>query len=453
MGKKARALKKARKDGKISAKESRSLRKLGVSAKRITNTQRGKVKVSKAATRQAQPRQTTPAVSASRNNAPTTSKNISRGDNQPAPTRPGTPKPGTTGNVRGGISGQQANKILRDFKNGGVRLPSISNTSIDPETGLETTTTTPGNINWDYYNQNRIYGKAKNALGIRDISKLSELEEIRAYAQKNQNPNAGKRLTEYGIRGSGEFDDIVAALGGDAQAGYEVAEQMRKKGISMTDPRYERILGQLAKGVQGEGRFGLNSLNLSFGRLKNGKLDPVNRNQYRADLQAQKKFQGLYDGLAEQFSGPNIKNMLSEYGIGNQAPSIEGQRSVGDELAEITAAYQLQYENDMAGYQDQISAMGMQVNALGSMADGYAATNQYLQDELNSANAALTAADQRAKNIANSFVPEANPNALSVLAGDFRKSRRKKEDNQLSDLAVLTDVGSNESPLAGLQLA
>ena len=85
----------------------------------------------------------------------------------------------------------------------------------------------------------------------------------------NQNPNSGKGLSEYGIRGSGEFDDIVAALGDDAQAGSDVAEQMRKKGITMTDPRYEKILEQLAEGVQGDGRFGSNILDLSFGKVGN----------------------------------------------------------------------------------------------------------------------------------------------------------------------------------------
>ena len=461
---KQRALAKARKDNKITRKEARNLRDLGVSRKQITNTAKGRIKIQKQAAKAASkpkpkaasrptPPKASAAVSNARKNAQPVSQNISRGDNKPTSPRPGTPAPGSTGNVKNGISGKQANKILRDFKQGGVRLPGTPSTTVDPETGYETTTTTPGEVDYAYYNNNRIYGKAKTALGIKDVNKLSELEEIRAYALSNQNPNAGKRLTDYGIRGSGEFDDIVAALGGDAQAGYEVAEQMRKKGISMTDPRYERVLGQLAKGVQGKGRFGLNSLNLSFGRLANGKLDPVNKNKYQAELKANEKFKGLYDGLADKFAGPNVNDLMADFAIGRDQAYIDGANSVKDEMDGILSAYQTAYDTEMTGYQDQIDAMGLQVTALGDMADGYAATNKYLQDELDSANAYVTAADQRAQNIANSFVPDANPNALSVLAGDFRRSRRKKENNQLSDLAVLTDVGSNESPLAGLQLA
>ena len=449
-------LKRARKDGKVTTQEATKLASLGIGSGKITNTKGGTVKVGKRAAKAAGAKPKTSgnksqAVANAQGTRPNTgNQNISRG-NGAAPTRPGTPKPGSTGNVKGGISGQQANKILRDFKNGGVRLPGTPSTSVDPETGLETTTTTPGEINYDYYNNNRVYGKAKNALGIRDINKLSELEEIRAYAQSNQNPNAGKRLTEYGIRGSGEFDDIVAALGGDAAAGYEVAEQMRKKGIDMFDPKYEKILGQLADGVQGKGRFGLNSLNLSFGRLANGKLDPVNRNKYRSQLANDKAFKNLYDGIASKFEKTNLSGLLSDYGIGGN--TVDPNFEVANELQGLINQQTQTYNDEMASYDNAISAMGLQIDALGSMADNYAATNAYLMDELNSANAYVTAADQRARNMASAFVPNANPNADSVLAGDFRKSRRKKEDNQLSDLAVLTDVGSNESPLAGLQLA
>jgi len=501
---KQKKLQEARKDGKISAKEARDLRELGVSEKNITrsNTGSGKIKVTgkakqnakpplpskakqpssglknankntsktsfKGATTKApgvsassknppkappksKPVKPSAAVSDARGNSQSISKNISRGDNQSAPTRPGTPEPGSTGNVKGGISGGQANRILRDFKQGGVRLPGITNTTTDDETGVETTTTTPGDINYDYYNNNRIYGKAKTALGINDVDKLSELEEIRQYALSNQNPNAGKALTEYGIRGSGEFDDIVAALGGDAQAGYDVAEQMRKKGITMTDPRYEKTLKQLAKGVQGDGRFGSNILNLSFGRVGNNQLDVVNKTRYQNQLNKSKAIKSITKGVKDAYSAPDLSSLLSDYGIGSN--NVDSNSDVISEQQGLIDGYNELRETERTAFQDQIDAMGLQVQTLGDMADGFAATNTYLQDELNSANNAITAADQRAKNMLSSFVPDANPNASSITAGDYRKSKRKREDNQLSDLAILTDVGSQSNPLAGLQLA
>ena len=467
MGKKAsakrrqQALKRARKDGRVSGAEAKKLRSLGVSKNKITNTK--KATVSKSAVRQAakpapkpkaqsKPKNnSTAAVNAARNSAQTTSSNVSRGDNQPTPPRPGAPAKGSTGNVKSGISGQQANKILRDFKQGGNRLPGITNTTVDDETGLETTTTTPGDINYDYYNNNRVYGKAKTALGINDINNLSELEEVRQYALSNQNPNAGKGLSEYGIRGSGEFDDIVAALGGDAQAGYDVAEQMRKKGITMTDPRYERTLKQLAKGVQGDGRFGSNILDLSFGRVGNNQLDVVNKTKYQNQLKTAKAIKGITKGVNDAFAPPDLSSILSDYGIGNN--DVDSNFDVLNEQQGIINQFTQTRNNERDFFQNEIDAMGLQIQSLGSMADGFAATNTYLQNELNSANNAITAADQRAENMMNAFVPSANPNAKSILAGDYRKSRRRKEDNQLSDLAILTDVGSNTNPLAGLQLA
>ena len=46
------ALKNARRDGRVTGAEAKKLKNLGVSKKKITNTQRGKVKVSSAASRQ-----------------------------------------------------------------------------------------------------------------------------------------------------------------------------------------------------------------------------------------------------------------------------------------------------------------------------------------------------------------------------------------------------------------
>ena len=76
-----------------------------------------------------------------------------------------------------------------------------------------------------------------------------------------------------------------------------------------------------------------------------------------------------------------------------------------------------------------------------------------MEDQLKSANAARSAAEKRASNLRNAFVPTANPNALSVLYGDNRRADRRREDNQLSDLSILSGLGTTSNPLAGLQLA
>jgi predicted flap endonuclease-1-like 5' DNA nuclease len=85
--------------------------------------------------------------------------------------------------------------------------------------------------------------------------------------------------------------------------------------------------------------------------------------------------------------------------------------------------------------------------------EAYASANTYMQQQLQASNAARAAAEQRAYNMRNAFVPQANPNALSISYGDQRSTARKKENNQLSDLTILSGVGTTSNPLAGLQLA
>ena len=105
------------------------------------------------------------------------------------------------------------------------------------------------------------------------------------------------------------------------------------------------------------------------------------------------------------------------------------------------------------GYLDSIADLELQIDDLGTMNDNWAAANQFMRDQMTAANEARLLAEQRASNLRNAFVPGANPTALSVLYGDNRKGRRRQEDNQLSDLSILSGLGTNSNPLAGLQLA
>jgi predicted flap endonuclease-1-like 5' DNA nuclease len=82
-------------------------------------------------------------------------------------------------------------------------------------------------------------------------------------------------------------------------------------------------------------------------------------------------------------------------------------------------------------------------------------TNTALQNQLTAANAALAAASKKQNQMAKAFVPQANPNAL-VSAGttnSANSSARPAQSNQLSDLTILSGLGTTSNPLAGLQLA
>lgn len=119
---------------------------------------------------------------------------------------------------------------------------------------------------------------------------------------------------------------------------------------------------------------------------------------------------------------------------------LQQQESFAAEMAQQQEAFNSQ----LGGLQDELAGAK----------DAYASANSYMQQQLQASNAARLAAEQRAYNMRNAFVPQANPNALSISYGDQRTTARKKENNQLSDLTILSGVGAmTANPLAGLQLA
>ena len=72
---------------------------------------------------------------------------------------------------------------------------------------------------------------------------------------------------------------------------------------------------------------------------------------------------------------------------------------------------------------------------------------------------ALAAEQARiAENQANAFVPAPNPSAQSVAAGDDREEllstpTKKKKQTEVDDLSIISGIGSQGNPLAGLQIA
>lgn len=107
-----------------------------------------------------------------------------------------------------------------------------------------------------------------------------------------------------------------------------------------------------------------------------------------------------------------------------------------------------------------------------SAEDRYNTLNDVLLTRTNEFNANMERAEARygelqgtyqetqrlARNQANSFVPDANPGAQTALAGDdrarFQESQaRKTKQKELSNLSVLTGIGQQANPLAGLQIA
>ena len=61
---------------------------------------------------------------------------------------------------------------------------------------------------------------------------------------------------------------------------------------------------------------------------------------------------------------------------------------------------------------------------------------------------------QMMQNMQTAYVPPAEENAFTAQIGDQRESKtRTKESNRLSDLSILSGLGTQASPTAGLSLA
>ena len=95
------------------------------------------------------------------------------------------------------------------------------------------------------------------------------------------------------------------------------------------------------------------------------------------------------------------------------------------------------------------------------LAQQQAQFDQQLAFQQQQAAAAQALAEEQARiaeNQANAFVPAPNPSAQSVAAGDDREDlfgtpTKKKKQTEVDDLSIVSGIGSQGNPLAGLQIA
>ena len=507
---KQKRLQKARKDGKVTRKEAKDLRALGISSKKITNTKQGSVKVTKQATKNASkpaPKPTpTPKPTPKPTPAPSPRPTPPKAKPSPTPTRNPTPSPSPSySNVKEDtgnrfLSGQQAKVLTNRLKNP-ARLPGITETRQDPDTGEDVTTTTPGKIDYAALANDRLVGKAlrglKNQDGkvINNFNSENDIAKVLAYA-KPLSSQGDISTSKFGKRGSGDIRDIRDQLGIDRGNALDLAESFRRKDIKITDPKYQNLINKIRTGINsGEGEFAIPQLNRTFTGLGEGDLSIVGTGAYQRQLNGRKdqkqdykaaesdltasldqttddltkdtrdETTGLKGDLTDStnkltedienipYGDVDVQKLLDELGLKELIGEAGERPDVRGDLKEDTSDYQEGTDTRDSDYKDLINSLTLQTNELGSLNDNFAANNTFLKAELQTAKSQAEAAEERAKNLRNAYVPTANPNAMSILAGDFRRSRRRKEDNQLSDLAVLTDLGNNKSSLSGLQLA
>jgi hypothetical protein len=434
---KGKALRDARKDGKVTNKEARSLQDLGIKNRQIKSTQDDTVKVGGKVNKALKPK-----------------------PQATAPTAPSKPSPSQqiqNFSEDGSINKQEARQLIQS----GVTLQDLkfnSNASLDKgvqnsfrapvlaaqaatkaqnnaeredPTGLgisrkdlyamqaqtlggpQTWSSQPGSgdtrrtggfdedqgwypnegqINYamyggkEYVGQQKTaggdWGKVAKSLGIRTIDNEKDLARMFNFVNGAGSGRAvsgggGGGNSELADRTSGEFGDIKAALGEDTAAGYDAAAGLDAQGVSQADQFQSIIDGLMA-------------------------TQATQQSSFESTLAAQS---------AQSASSLNqLNNMFSA-----QYSGLESRM----------ASQQQDFNNAQAFTQQQLSA----------------------------ANSAFLAEQQRSANLGNAYVPQANPTAFSVGYGDGRSSRRKQADNQLSDLTLLSGLGTQSNPLAGLQLA
>ena len=134
--------------------------------------------------------------------------------------------------------------------------------------------------------------------------------------------------------------------------------------------------------------------------------------------------------------------------------------NLNNQLNQTTANYQSQLQASSNAYQEQLdraaadsaAAMQRMEQMMLQQQQQAQATQQLLQSQLTSTQNALQNQQRMSANLANAYVPQAEASAQTVTYGDQRQQNRRQRDNSLSDLSIVSGVGSNNAT-AGLQLA
>jgi hypothetical protein len=115
---------------------------------------------------------------------------------------------------------------------------------------------------------------------------------------------------------------------------------------------------------------------------------------------------------------------------------------------------QLDFGNTITDIQ---SAADQRVNELSDLMMFQQQQSQQTQDLLAqqamAAEAAYTEQARQAAALGTAYIPDMEQSAATVALGDQRSTDKEKKQNSLSELAIVSGLGTNSNPLAGLQLA
>ena len=268
-----------------------------------------------------------------------------------------------------------------------------------------------------YITESEIFRAAAGA-GIKNVDGENDIRRLKAQLARGgggvvvQGGN-GRYNGSGADRTSGDFDDIISALQEDIQSGKDQASALDSMIVPTGGGGNDG--GGKGGGGKGGGRSTIDELTdllsvVTGGGGGGGGQTPT----------------GQLDDLTD--TGPSPSEALDAIGQGLQT-----------QIDDINAGL-----NSIPSTLNDLLALQQQENK---------DTNDALLASLQSANTAFADQQRIAGNISKAYVPGANPSAALPAIGDQRDSDRKAKNNRLSDLTVLSGVGSQRNPLVGLQLS
>ena len=142
----------------------------------------------------------------------------------------------------------------------------------------------------------------------------------------------------------------------------------------------------------------------------------------------------------------NLTKQVDTQAANNEANTTAFQNQLNDTVTD----YQTRLDNQAQANRDAMAQMETLMLQQQQQAQQAQAL---LQSQLLSTQNALQTQQRMSANLANAYVPEAEQSAQTVSYGDRRRNRRRASDNSLSDLSIVSGVGSGAGLLSGLQLA
>ena len=319
------------------------------------------------------------------------------------------------------------------------------------------------------------------------LSREQAWKDAKNVKKKEQQRKQKPEEYTYNDRASGDFRDIRGALREDAGKGKAAAAEFKNKQPPSLQNR------QLIRDLRAKRNQGLGTGSKVNGKDISGAQQNIAKALGIKGVDSQSDLQQIQAYNASQTNNPNTmsqlsfsqeqKNIAKLLGI-NVLDSANDLRQINEAQAAASALgiQGIDSQNDIrqireynaanppvsaqptpaaptledlliqqqAGFDAQIAGLEGQ---LGQANSAYAAAQQQMQAQLQAATAATFAAEKRAANMRNAFVPQANPSAMTVAYGDQRINNRDRANNQLSDLTIMSGLGTASNPLAGLQLA